>query len=158
MKQQNIVDVIVYLLDTVVSQQKKFLFEATFVEQRLEEAGFDKATVDHAFDWLRELIEQQSWYAASSRANTNKTLRIFSCEEGCKISLATRGFILSLEYAGILDTNTREIVISQLMQLKQRSVDLTDAKWVVFFVLMSKTNKNSQEMRSYLLTMMAPEV
>jgi len=60
-----------------------------------------------------------------------------------------------LEYAGILDTKMREIVISQLMQLNQRLIDLNDAKWVVFLVLMSKANKNAQEMRSFLLATMA---
>ena len=60
-----------------------------------------------------------------------------------------------MEYAGILDTKMREIVISQLMQLNQRLIDLNDAKWVVFLVLMSKANKNAQEMRSFLLATMA---
>jgi uncharacterized protein Smg (DUF494 family) len=62
---------------------------------------------------------------------------------------------LSLEYTGILDTKMREIVISQLMQLNQQSINLNDAKWVVFLVLISKANKNSQEICSYLLTTMA---
>ena len=155
MKQQSIVDIIAYLLETVISQQTKIESEPAIVRQKLEEAGFAKETIIRTFDWLKELIEQQCWYAGFPHTEINRTLRIFSPEEAYKINLEIRSFILSLEYASILDTKMREIVISQLMQLNQQSINLNDAKWVVFLVLISKANKNSQEIRSYLLTTMA---
>ena len=158
MKQQGIVDILVYLLETVVSQQTELASEPTIVQQKLEEAGFAKETIAHTFDWLKELVEQQCWYETLPNININKTLRIFSSEENHKIDLETRSFILSLEQAGVLDTNMREIVISQLMQLNQRLVEITDAKWVVLLVLMSKSNKSTHEMRNYLLTTTAQEV
>ena len=154
-QQQSIVDIIVYLLEAVISRQTEIVPEPTTVRQSLEEAGFAKETIIRTFDWLKELIEQQCWYAEFPHADTNRTLRVFSSEEAYKITLEIRGFILSLEYAGILDTKMREIVISQLMQLNQRLINLSDAKWVVFLVLMSKANKSAQEMRSFLLTTMA---
>lgn len=160
-QQQNIVDVIVYLLEAVISRQTEVIFEPTTVRQSLEEAGFAKEAIIRAFDWLKELIEQQCWYAEfphTDNTDTNRTLRIFTSEEAYKITSEVRGFILSLEYAGILDTKMREIVISQLMQLNQRLINLGDAKWVVFLVLMSKANKNAQEMRSFLLTTMAQKI
>lgn len=158
MKQQSIVEVIAYLLETVISQQTKIESEPTIVRQKLEEAGFAKETIIRTFDWLKELIEQQCWYAGFPHVDTNRTLRIFSPEEMYKVSLEIRSFILSLEYAGILDTKMREIVIGQLMQLNQQAINLNDAKWVVFLVLISKANKNSQEIRSYLLTTMAQKI
>ena len=158
MKQENIVDVIVYLLESVVSQQVELVSEPETVMQKLEEAGFARETIGHTFDWLKELLEHQDWYATFPNVNTNKTLRVFSSEEICKINLEIRSFILSLEYAGVLDTNMREIVISRMMQLSQHSVDLNEAKWVVLLVLMSKSNKNLCQMRNYLLTTMAQKV
>ncbi|EKE00825.1 MAG: hypothetical protein ACD_21C00268G0012 [uncultured bacterium] len=157
MKQQGIVDILVYLLEAVVSQQIDIIPEPTSVKQKLEKAGFAKETINYTFDWLKELIEQQYWYESFPNINTNKTLHLFSSEEIHKIDAETRGFILSLEYAGVLDTNTREIIINQLMQLNQPTIDLIAAKWVVLLVLMSKTNKSAQEMRDYLLTTMAQE-
>lgn len=151
MKEQSIIEIIVYLLETTTTQQTNII-----ASQKLENIGFDKKTIVRAFDWLNELMQQQSWYASLTHVDTNKSLRIFSLEETCKINLEIRGFILSLEYAGILDTKMREIVISQLMQLDQGSIDLIDAKWVVFFVLISKAN-NTDQMRSYLLATMAQE-
>lgn len=155
MKQQRIVDVIAYLLETVVlQQQNEMIAEPALVKQQLEDVGFAKETIIHAFDWLKELIQQQSWYA-DCPVSACKTMRIFGSDEVYKIDSEARGFILSLESVGVLDTKMREIVISQLMQLNQQSIDLVDAKWVVLLVLMSKSNKNIHEMRSYLLTTMA---
>lgn len=164
---QSIVEVIAYLLEMTALQQidADSFTDQMVVGQRLEEAGFTKDIVTSTFDWLRELIEQQCWYADSfsidmsvAKINAGRTLRIFDLEESVRIGLEVRDFILSLEFVGILDTRMREIVISQLMQLQQKSIELVDAKWVVLLVLMSKSNKNSQDMQNYLLTTMALEV
>jgi len=154
---QSIVEVIVYLLETAVSQAADAvdpLSDQVIIKQRLEDAGFSREVVISTFDWLKELIEQQCWYAATKIDNTikaDKTLRIFDPEEKVRINLEVRNFILSLEYAGILDTKMREIVISQLMQLNHRLIELIDAKWVVLLVLLSKLNRNIQDIRSYFL-------
>lgn len=155
---QSIVEVIVYLLEAAVAAQNNndvdSLSNEVIVAKRLEDAGFSREVVASAFDWLRELIEQQCWYAATktnSEVNTTKTMRVFDPEENARINLEARGFILSLEYVGILDTKMREIVISQLMHLNQRSIGLIDAKWVVLLVLLSKLNKNIREIHGYLL-------
>lgn len=155
----SIVEVIVYLLEIANSQVTKVedpLSTQGIMQQRLEDAGFSHEVVSDAFDWLRELIEQQCWYAVtrvdnSDSAKSSKTLRIFDPVEKARIKPEVRSFILSLEYAGILDTKMREIVISQLMHLNHRFIELPDAKWVVLLVLMSKLNRNIQEMRSYFL-------
>ena len=159
---QSIVEVIVYLMEAATSQAEDIedsFADQAIVKQKLEEAGFARDVVASTFDWLRELIEQQCWYATSLNVNAteNKTIRIFNSEESARINLEVRNFILSLEYIGILDTKMREIVITQLMQLNQRLVEITDAKWVVLLVLMSKANRNIHDIRGYLLATMALE-
>src|SRR3990172_1585643 len=158
----SIVEVIVYLMEAATSQAEDIedsFADQAIVKQKLEEAGFARDVVASTFDWLRELIEQQCWYATSLNVNAteNKTIRIFNSEESARINLEVRNFILSLEYIGILDTKMREIVITQLMQLNQRLVEITDAKWVVLLVLMSKANRNIKDIRGYLLATMALE-
>ncbi len=155
----SIVEVIVYLLEIASSQVTKAegpcaAFDTEFFQQKLEDAGFSQEIVTDTFDWLKELIEQQCWYAGGvvgDSVDGNKTLRIFDPVEKARLNPEVRSFILSLECTGILDTKMREIVISQLMQLNHRFIELTDAKWVILLVLMSKLNRNIQEMRSYFL-------
>ncbi len=166
MKQRSIVEVIAYLMEIASSQAVEAevgdtLSNQLLIERRLEDAGFSKEVVANTFDWLKELIEQQCWYAVTkvdNDAQVNKTLRIFDSVEKTRISQEVRGFILSLEYAGVLDTRMREIVISQLMQLNHWTVELADAKWVVLLVLMSKLNRSIQEMRNYFLATIALEI
>ncbi|MBU0744594.1 MAG: DUF494 domain-containing protein [Gammaproteobacteria bacterium] len=161
---QSIVEVIAYLLE--ISSSPAVDVDSSFadqivIQQRLEDAGFGKDIVSQTFEWLTELIEQQSWYATTTLdadAVSQRTIRIFNPDESIRIGLEARNFILSLEYLGVLDTNMREIVVSQLMFLNQRTVELIDVKWVVLLVLMSKANKNIQDLHGYLLATMAPEV
>lgn len=157
MKEQSIVEIIVYLMEVIASSSQTGS-DHTIIKKQLEHAGFSKEIIANAFNWLKQLIEQQSWYTTVPCVNANRTLRIFNLEEICKISSETRGFILSLEYAGVLDTGMREVVINQLMQLNQSVVNLVDAKWVVLLVLMSKSNRNIQQMRDYLLITTAQDV
>lgn len=155
---QNIVEVIAYLLEVATSHpdaaEDYLASDHTVIKQKLEDAGFGKEVVANAFDWLKELIEQQCWYASSSDINTSdmRTMRVFTPDESIRIGIEVRNFILSLEEAGILDTKMREIVINQLMQLNQHKIELLDAKWVVLLVLISRSNKNIEDIRSYLLT------
>lgn len=144
MKRQNIVEAVVYLCMLGVAP------EPEIIRRRLEDAGFAEETVTYAFAWLRELVARQSWYDEFHYIESSKTIRIFSQDEICKISLEIRKFILFLEHSGILSTKTREIVINQLMQLNQHPINLIDAKWVVFFVLISKKDANEKDTRKYL--------
>jgi Smg protein len=155
----SIVDVIVYMLEIVSAEANKA--EEKFpgpevLEQELENAGFSPEAISNTYDWLRELIEKQRWYAEDKAENNlkrNPTIRIFDPVEMTRLSLEVRSFILSLDYAGILDTKMREIVINQLMKLGDRVVELPDVKWVVLMVLMSKLNKNIDQTHNYFLAM-----
>jgi len=159
---QNIVEVIVYLLEMTAIRSFESddrLCDRDLVQQRLEDAGFSDEVVASTFDWLKELIEQKSWCASvGDDDNASRTFRVFSQEEQARISMEVRSFILSLEYSGILDTRMREVVISQLIELDQDVVELIDAKWVILLVMMSGSNDNIKNMRSYLLATMALEV
>lgn len=156
----SIVEVIAYLLEASALKTVESTDDNMTIKQELEEAGFAKDVVASAFDWIRDLIEQQDWYAANfgDGAANDKTLRIFNPDESIRIGLEVRNFILSLEQVGILDTKMREIAISQLMQLKQSYIDIIDAKWVVLLVIMSKSNRNIDDIRGYLLATMALKV
>ena len=153
---QNILEVIAYLLEAP-SLKGESLLNQTMVKRGLESVGFSKEVVEDTFEWLKSLIEQQCVYVIAkvkAKSSVNKTLRVFSIDEKSKISLEVRSFIFHLEQIDILDTRMREIVIGQLLQL-DKCVSLTDAKWVVLLVLISKLNKDNQEVRNYLLAITA---
>lgn len=159
---QSIVEVIAYLLEMTAGtfESTECSHDGDFIQEKLEDAGFSEDVVASTFDWLKELIEKKSWCLSEDKFKDSsccRTFRVFSSEEKSRIGVDVRGFILSLEYVGILDMKMREVVISQLMQLNQGAVDLIDVKWVVLLVLMSDSNKNVKDMRSYLLASMTLE-
>ncbi len=155
----NIVAIIVHLLEVVMQYTHSGdspVGDQKAIRNSLEKAGFSRKTIIDAFDWLRELIEQQAWYATYQNENHftddhRTTFRIFSGEELVCLDTDVRSFLMALEQSRVLDTKMREVVINQLMQLSDQVVTLEEAKWVVFLVLMSKFNANLNDIRSYFM-------
>jgi Smg protein len=65
-------------------------------------------------------------------------LRVFAPEEMVRLDPQCRGLLTSLEAAGILSANQREIVIDRLLALEADELDLDQVKWVVLMVLSSQ--------------------
>lgn len=112
--------------------KKKFLF-------KLEQYGFSKAALEHAFSWLKDLVKQQLYFEA--KLVHCDAVRLFTQYETSKINTNCRNTILTLEKIGILDVKSREIVIQQLLQINKKNVDLDELKWVVFIVLLSNPDQ-----------------
>ncbi len=50
---------------------------------------------------------------------------------------------MSLEHMGILNSGTRELVISQIMQLDQKEISLNQIKWVTLMVLFNQSDQRN---------------
>ncbi|NIM38023.1 MAG: DUF494 family protein, partial [Hydrotalea flava] len=71
------------------------------------------------------------------------SVRIYSNDECKKINKICRNFIMSLEHMGILNSGTRELVISQIMQLDQKEISLNQIKWVTLMVLFNQSDQRN---------------
>jgi Smg protein len=117
------------------------------VKTRSERAGFPGENVERALDWLADLagerdrppildaIGSPAEQAAKPRA---RSLRVFTDAERARLSADSRGYLLTLERAGILSPQQREIVIDRLMALGHEELDLSQLKWIVLMVLSSQ--------------------
>jgi len=108
-------------------QQQKILPE-------LQKEGFDEEKIFQAFDWLMMLGVHQT---GSLQASNKNFIRFFSPEEIAKLDIECVNFITSLTTHGILNCNSREILINQLMQLQRNHISLVETKWVTYLVLRS---------------------
>mgnify|MGYP001423245601 FL=1 len=70
-------------------------------------------------------------------------MRIYIESELTLISVECRGYLMSLERAGILSVLQREIVIDRLLALEREDVDLEQLKWIVLMVLSSQPGEES---------------
>jgi Smg protein len=103
----------------------------------LTEAGFEPTEIDRAFDWLEGILNLQKTILAKKNLQT-ASIRFYAEPEIKKLSLKSRGFLLSLEQAGLLDQHARELVIDRAMALEVNEINLDGMKWVVFMVLLNQ--------------------
>jgi len=101
----------------------------------LTDAGFDPAEIVRAFLWLEGILHVNHAKSADSK---HASIRHYNGEESRKLTLKSQGLLLSLEQAGILDQETRELVIDRAMALDVNEINVAGMKWVVFMVLLNR--------------------
>jgi Smg protein len=106
------------------------------LKDELERAGFEADDVSRALAWLDSLSSTEETTAASATAV--RAVRVFSDTEQQRLDTDCRGYLLHLEYIGILSANQRELVIDRLMALEAEDIDIEQLKWVVLMVLFSQ--------------------
>lgn len=134
----NVIEILSYLFKKCASQDVLLPHSHEEVIDKLRLKGVSEENISQAFMWLA-MLQQQSCLTKISAES--KSLRIFDESELKKLGTAGYGFIVFLEKAGILDAQTRELVINQLMLLPQPTCELIEIKWVVLVVLISCTDK-----------------
>ena len=113
--------------------QPDFLLPETFME-----VGTD-AQFQYLRDWQQKVYEAgylgmawpKEYGGAGLSAPEAKILR----QEMSRIGVEGRGLLLFLDQCGILDLDSRELVIDQVLALETEDIDLEELKWVVLMVL-----------------------
>ena len=67
--------------------------------------------------------------------------RIYIDQELDKLDVECRGFLLFLEQSGILDSETRELVIDRVMALESDDIGLHQLKWIILMVLFNQPGR-----------------
>jgi len=68
--------------------------------------------------------------------------RIYAEEEHLKINDESRGFLMFLEQAGVMQASQRELVIDRAMALPNTPVGLEEIKWIVLMTLWNQGKAN----------------
>jgi Smg protein len=128
-----------YLHPEAIGQSHELMADADNLTLELTKAGFDSSEIDSAFDWLEGILNLKNTLLAKKNLQP-APIRCYVEQETKKLSLKSRGFLLSLEQAGLLDQNARELVIDRAMALDVNEINLDGMKWVVFMVLLNQPN------------------
>lgn len=129
---EDILDVLLYLFEHYIESDIDINANPDTIREELIEAGFQQQEVLKAFDWLESLTREQNIQVARPT-----TFRVFSEQETQKLDIASRGYILYLEHAGILTPTNRELVIDRAMAIDTEEFGLDQLKWIVLMVLFS---------------------
>ena len=138
---ENILDVLMYLFENYMNDEIEFDADEESLRTELEQAGFHKAEISKAFLWLEGLAGLQD--GSEQLVLNAESIRIYTAEENEKLDLDSRGFLMFLEQTGVLDHNTREMVIDRVMALESEEIDLEQLKWVVLMVLFNQPGREA---------------
>ena len=138
---ENILDVLMYLFENYMNDEIEFDTDEESLRVELQEAGFQQTEITKAFQWLEGLVDRQEG-EEHTQVNAS-SMRVYTPEESDKLDLDSRGFLLFLEQTGVLDHNTRELVIDRVMALEADEIDLEQLKWVVLMVLFNQPGREA---------------
>ena len=131
---ENMLDVLMYLFQNDMNEVIDADPDRESIQTELLAAGFSWREVRQAFDWLDSLADRQS---IPLRMNA-RSCRIYIQAELARLDVGCRGFLLFLEQSGILDSETRELVIDRVMALETDDIDLHHLKWIILMVLLNQ--------------------
>jgi Smg protein len=132
----SVLDILIYVFDRYMLTEDPDVPERERLAHDLERAGFAPLNVERALDWLTDLAFGNREAQGDGRAHGG--VRIFSDSELARLSTECRGLLFSLERAGVLAPQQREIVIERLLALETEEPDTEQLKWVVLMVLSSQ--------------------
>ena len=145
-------DVLMYLFETYVQSDADLMVDQDELAEELGRAGFHQDEIYKALTWLEHLAVLHDEDNAERPVCATGSFRINSAPEMDKLGVESRGFLLFLEQIGVLNCETREIVIERLMELDNSEIELDDLKWVVLMVLFNVPgNENACQQMEGLL-------
>ena len=134
---QTVLDVLVYLFQTYMSDEGEPEADRESVQNELLEAGFAFSEVDKALEWLDELAAHPENNPGFQR-EAERSFRVFAPDELHKLDSEALGFLMELERSGILSADTRELIMDRAMALETEEIDLEELKWVILMVLFNQ--------------------
>jgi Smg protein len=135
----SVLDILIFVFDRYMLATTPAVPDRARLAQDLQRAGFGRANVERALDWLTELAFGPERTALVPRSGTAATgMRVFTDSELARLSAECRGLLLGLEQAQIITPSQRELVIERLLALEAEELDAGLLKWVVLIVLSSQ--------------------
>jgi Smg protein len=135
---ENVFDVLMYLFENYMDDDPEISQDQETLSSELAQAGFRKGEISKAFTWLEGLSNLRQQDAAWPQQRVVGSLRHYSEREKVKLSLECRGFLMSMEHSGVLEPNTREMVIDRVMALDAEEIELEHLKWIILLILFNQ--------------------
>jgi Smg protein len=139
---ETVLDVLLYLFEHYFYEEPDAVRDRDSLQGNLLQAGFSPSEISKAFDWLDGLAAQRHDVPLAPRSAPD-SLRLYSTPELARLDPECRGLLLFLEQNGILDGDSRELVIDRAMALDHEQIDGEDLKWVVLMVLFNQPGQEA---------------
>jgi len=135
---ENMLDVLLYLFENYMIEGQDFQPDQETLSVELAQAGFGDGEINKAFDWLEDLSDLCDPPSTSVQGGAPTSIRHYSPEEQIRFDAQAQSLVLKFEQSGILDPETRELVIDRIMALETAEIDTEHLKWVIMMVLCNR--------------------
>lgn len=132
---ENVIDVLLYLFENYIDSDETSKPDNQTLEIELEQVGFPELEIHKALDWLENMTVIAEQTVGLETEPKVASIRQYANEELALLNAECRGYLLFLEQVGVLDEDTREVVIERVLALDAEEIDLEQMKWVVLMVL-----------------------
>ena len=134
-------DILMYLFESYVSGLIGLTTPPKEISDELRRAGFRSDDILETFNWLENLAQPgDNDLPQSGESIDSNGFRIYSPLESARLSIASRGYLTMLEESGILNSQTRELVLDRALALDVDFIDLAELKLIVVMVLGAHTD------------------
>lgn len=137
---QDVFDILIYLFENYMYDDGDLDHDQESLRVELQEAGFRKSAIHKAFEWLEGLADLP--HRAENRL-VSGSFRVYSDRECERLDTDCRGFLMFLEQMGVLDHDTRELIIDRVMELNDHDIELDQLKWVILMVLFNQPGQEA---------------
>src|ERR1043165_4441600 len=125
-------DVLAYLFENC--QQAEVAGDRERVARKLAAAGFEDSDISEALHWLAGVMRAPQ-AVDTVLPDSRASFRAFAPRELAKLDTQCRGFLISLEQAGILSAATRELVMERSLAASGPALPPEQLKVIVLMVL-----------------------
>ena len=125
-------DVLVYVFENC--QQNEVADDSDRVARKLSAAGFEDSDISEALHWLAGVLPSPQG-SLDSLPDARRSFRAFAPRELAKLDAHCRGFIMTLEHSGVLNPQTRELVLERSLAASGNALTLEQLKLIVLMVL-----------------------
>jgi Smg protein len=140
---EDVLEVLLFIFEHFFDDDAGFTEQEEDLVSTLEQCGFGRSEVNKALLWLDDLLDlrDQDYHPDAA---TTCAIRIYTSQESEKLDTDCRGFIHFMEQIGVLDCQTREMVVDRAIALEGEDVDIERLKWVVMMVLYNMPGKEGE--------------
>ena len=142
-------DILVYLFENC--QQAELAYDRERVAKKLSAAGFEDADISEALHWLAG-VSRTPQGVREPLPDARASFRAYAPRELRKLDAACRGFLMTLEHSGMLNAETRELVIDRALAAAGDMLSLEQLKLVVLMVLWNRELPTSRLLAEDLFT------
>src|SRR5688572_7053187 len=134
-------DILVFLFENC--QQAEIAYDRDRVAKKLSAAGFEDSDISEALRWLADMAHARHC-VREPLPDSRSSFRAYAPRELTKLDALSRGFLLTLEHSGILNADTRELVIERALAANGDTLSLEQLKLVVLMVLWNQQMPTSR--------------